>query len=104
MTTRSPRINPLLAAVAVLLLVALAVSLAHSETGSPPPERSPQREGGCFEIAIPPKASYNGIGSLLLDRCTGDTWSLMPSEDLIADKLWVPLKRYSHIPGAYRDP
>ena len=73
MTTRSPRINPLPAAVAVLLLVALAVSLAHSETGSGPPERRPERSG--FHI------QGTDLGVFLVDSRTGDTWKWFYNHD-----------------------
>ena len=66
MTTRSPRINPLLAAVGVLLLLALSVSLAHSETGSSTPDHDPDRGG--FHI------QGTDLGVFLVDSRTGDTW------------------------------
>ena len=66
MTTRSPGINPLLAAVGALLLVALAVSLAHSKTGSSPPDPDPARGG--FHI------QGTDLGVFLVDSRTGDTW------------------------------
>ena len=66
MITRSLRINPLLAAVGVLLLVVLAVSLAHSETGSSPPDHDPARGG--FHI------QGTNLGVFLVDSRTGDTW------------------------------
>ena len=76
--------------VVVTILFCSASVIAESKTEA----KSEDKTGGRFQVYMPNGSNASGLGAILLDTATGDTWRLYTYTDIKGEPMiWTPLDR-----------
>jgi hypothetical protein len=95
MLSMSKRLSVSLGAFMLLCATAAAQQQQKQQPQQPPSpqQQQPQQQGECFSVVIPNSSDVGSLGSIKINRCTGESWMLVRTSlgNGVTALRWFPI-------------